>query len=206
MQIKFSDFLVFLCKRGTARITAVQRIRDRGPYDVRRDYWKQFRETLLRYHRLNLNGLPSVALLAASGQDPKKRASYQATAEAYHRFVGRRAVTSFAAPGGVWRASDFEVAVNPELGLVVGGRPFILKWHLRADHLDPRIAREAAFLLPHLLRDLAPPRTQFGVLLPTSGTIIRPREAGTTLKFLESEAAAFVQIWNSLAHSRDLAA
>lgn len=206
MQIRFSDFVVFLSKRGTARITAVQRIRDRGGYDVRKDYWKQFRETLIRYHRLNRQGLPSVSLLASSAQDPKKRASYLAVAEAYHKFIGKRQVTSFSAPTAVWRTTDLDVAVNPELGLVLGDQPFVLKWHLRADPIDVKVGREAAYLLPYLLNESSPAGSQFGILLPTSGTLVRPRFSASTLKFLESEAAAFVRIWRSLGHGRNRAA
>jgi hypothetical protein len=88
--------------------------------------------------------------------------------------------------------------VNPEVGLVVGGHPTVIKFNFKKEELTkPRVQASIGVMVAEL-GSRADPGTQFGVLDVKAGRLLLPDGRSTpsdTQLLIRGEARSFVEIW-----------
>jgi hypothetical protein len=102
---------------------------------------------------------------AATAAQGNRIGAYSQLAKDYAGWWGRKSLTWSEPPRGVWgpRGSEFDVTVNPELGLNIDGSTHALKLYFKADPLS----KNRINIITHLMHKVfAPtnPETQFSVL------------------------------------------
>jgi len=205
-EISLTDFVDFVTRSGSPKLTKVRSIRARGDYDPIRDFWKTLREGLVHFHstggghKSELDGLVGEAL-------ESRRAHYEAAITGYKRFLGRKSVQWFEPTRITWFEGDLGIRINPELGLIIDGVPTIVKVHFKSRQLSKRRIEVILLLMEDALRPHCGPEERFAVLDCWKGKLFysdRPR--WKIRPYLIGEAHAFSTMWRELAEAeqRDL--
>lgn len=202
-QASFTHFVDFVLTNGTARVTKLAENKLHRN-DVVTDFYLPVREALVEIHRHGVAAGPRYqALLAATG-DARKVPIWQAIAKGHGKFLRGGPHAWFAPALGTIPASpELEIVVNPELGLVIGGRPTHVKLWLRAETLPQKrvdivIALMARLRLPQENAQLAVLDVQRGALRYLSAASAE-QAAWTRLgHLLAIEAAAYAEGWARL--------
>jgi hypothetical protein len=119
-EIYLTDFVDFVIRAGTPKLTKVREIKTRPDYSPAVDFWKPLREALVEFHK---NGKPFDDLTGTIA-DPNKLRRYPDAIRAYRKFSRNKQIEWFEPPSGVWNAPDLRVRVNPELGLRLNGHDY----------------------------------------------------------------------------------
>lgn len=135
-RVPFSTFMDFLMQSGLSKVTVVQEFKA-GPYHPAFDFYRAIREGLIDFHEA---GKPKKALasLAMGLADPKKAPHYLAIVKGHKKFLGKQTLQWVAPPRANWPAGSIEIAVNPELGLEIGGNPHLIKLYFKAEKLPKK--------------------------------------------------------------------
>lgn len=107
----------------------------------------------------------------------------------------------FAPPEKVfWKPVDLRVIINPELGLIIGEQPYLIKLYFKPDKLTRRRARMINYLLARTCRDKVPPNCLMAILdIRRSALISHSSEFDKNLSLmLKAEATHWTTIWNGL--------
>lgn len=194
-EISLTDFVHFVTRTGTSRLSLVRQVRRRGDYDPIRDFWKELREGVVRFHRdgdLDLDGL-------VAGQPEARRAHYAEALKGYRRFLGRKSAVWFEPPRVVWSRGGLDIRVNPELGLTLNGEPHVIKINFRTRGLNKRQIECVLLLMEDALRPHSLPHTRFSVLDASSGKLFTSEDPRRGLTpYLCGEAVAFSTMWQEL--------
>jgi len=134
-RISLTDFVDIVVKSGTPKATKVVQIKQRQDYEPAADFYKPLREFIVGTHRKGGSRFVPAEVLAPL-TDPKKLANYPAAVDGYLRWWGSKHLSWFEPPTGVFSGHGVDVAVNPELGLVVNGVPHVIKLYFKADPLS----------------------------------------------------------------------
>ena len=122
---------------GNPRQTKVRQVKCRGDYDPRFDFWRQLRESIIRFHNPDnvankkeyfddfLNGL----------MNADKRQPYGLVVDNYKRFLGRKQIVQLQAPRMTWTHQTLEVRVNPELHLRINEENHLYKLYFKREQL-----------------------------------------------------------------------
>jgi hypothetical protein len=149
-EISLTDFVDFVVKVGSPKLTKVREIKNRGEYSPAIDAWKRLREGIIGFHRdstpldITLSGIT----------DRKKLRRYPAAIAGYRRFARRNDSAWFEPPVKKWIQAGLEVRVNPELGLRINGCDTIIKLYFRDEALTK--SRLAVVFEAHA-RSFSPP-------------------------------------------------
>jgi len=132
--LSLTDLVDVVSKAGTPKATKVAEIKNRRPYQPATDFYKPFRDGLIDIHQ---KGKDKKGLLDLQNSltDPKKIANYPDAIDGYRKWWGRKTITWFEPPRNIYGHAGIDVAVNPELGLVVDGKRLVIKLYLKADPL-----------------------------------------------------------------------
>jgi len=195
-QISLTEFVDFIAKSGTPKLTLVRIVKQRhlAGYDPRTDFYKPFRDGLVQLHK---NGQPKSALdsLVAGQTDAKKQTAYPDLLKGYKRFLGRKTVQWFAPPQKLWTHSSLTVSVNPELGLEINGRRHAVKLYFKADKLT-KLRMDAITQLMHHVLGTGDGSPTFSILDVRNGKLISaPAPQPSLMPLLEGEALAFATIY-----------
>jgi hypothetical protein len=163
--LKLTSLVDIVSKSGTPKATAVRDAKAQvdEPYDPAADFYKGIREAIVEAHQLAL-GKRHITNAAAAAHG-KKIAAYTQLAAAYNGWWGRKPLTWSEPPRGAWgpRDSDFDVTVNPELGLDIDGTPHVVKLYFKAEPLS----KNRIDIITHLMHKVfaeANPDSRFSVL------------------------------------------
>lgn len=157
IQISLTQFFNFATKPPEQQLTVVREIRrqhDEG-YDVPPDLYKQFREGVVRMHKLRK---PKDYLdeTVARQTEPSRVKHYPTLVAGYKKFLGRKATEWFDPPEGVWSCEELRINIRPEIGLVIDNIPTALKMWLKD---DDSLNKRRAELITHLMRQALPHST-----------------------------------------------
>jgi hypothetical protein len=134
-RISLTDFVDIVSKSGTPKATKVAQIKNRPDYEPAVDFYKPLREFIVDHHKRALPKFASAEALASIA-DPKKMTNYPEAIDGYRRWWGNKALEWFDTPVGTFSSHGVDVVVNPELGLVVNGRSYVIKLYFKADPLS----------------------------------------------------------------------
>ena len=196
--ISLTDFVDFVIKVGTPKLTKVTEIKQRPEYSPAFDFWKPLRNGIRDFHKgggANKSDLDQILL---GMTDPKKLRRYPGAIRAYKRFLGRKQVTWFDPPADIWSHAGLNVRVNPELGLEIDGQRYVIKLYFKEE--APTKSRLQVILeLMRLSLDGSTASGDIFSVLDVSNTKLTSATGNATVEpLLKGEAASFVQIWSSV--------
>ena len=205
-EISLTDFVNFVTRIGSARLTLVREIRSRGDYDPIRDFWRDLRDGLVTSHRDGLIDKHDLDELVNKQPEPR-REHYRAAVAGYKRFLGRKSAVWFEPQPVMWQREDLGIRVNPELGLLLNGQRTVIKLHFRSRSLSKRQIECILLLMEDALRPTSQPGDRFAVLDVQSGKLFVSEDPRWGLRpFLVGEAQAFLTMWREIDREERLAA
>ena len=148
-RISLTRLVDFVSKTGGPKQTSAATTKKQlaEGYDPSTDFYKIIREAIVEAHSAD-HGKSRITSAVSHVFDAKRRTAYPEIARAYNGWWGRKEIDWFDPPGSDWDASDgFSVAVNPELGLVIGDEPHIVKLYFKSDTLS----KQRIEIITHLM-------------------------------------------------------
>lgn len=194
-RLSLTDFIDVVSAAGTSRTTKVAQIKNRPAYDPAFDFYKIVREAIADTHK---KGQPKSQLKTLLGtlSDPKKQVNYPAIVAGYSKWWGRKAISWFDPPSGVFSHSGVDVSVNPELGLEFGGQKHIIKLYFKGAALTKQRTAIATGLMEHVLRPTAPSGVIIGVMDVRSSKLFPvPPLTPHLIAGLQAELAFVASLW-----------
>lgn len=186
--ISLSYFVDYMLTAGTSRLTTAKLIQ-RGPDERYSDFYRPVRETIVDMHRKGLD-TRALADLLESLEDPREKRIFPKVVIGYSKFLRQqRKVTWFEPPQVDHRIGPLTVRVNPEVGLLIDGRPHALKLYFRGEPLSA----QRAVLVNEILADaLAPtwPGMVFGVLDVRRARVLPHQPRPEVSRLVKAEAAS----------------
>lgn len=129
--------------------------------------------------------------------DDRKVEGYGANVDGIKQWAKKaKPKPGFVVPMQVWTSGKLEVKVNPELGLLINGEPYVIKTYFKDDKLDQRKVDPVLHLLHMTHGSLG----RVGILDCRRGRLFEVRRQHKGMNaFLVSEATGFVSLWEQLA-------
>ncbi|MCC6551546.1 MAG: hypothetical protein IT372_00815 [Polyangiaceae bacterium] len=196
-KISLTYFVDFVLKAGTPKLAGVREFKERKD-ELYTDFYRQVREAIVDMHR---TGKPEKVLddFVAAQRDERRRRIYPSIVNGYRKLLSSAKVSWFDPPAGTYRIGEIEVNVNPELGLVIDGKPHVLKMYFRGEPLSAKRTAVILNLLTNGLEGAAAPGTVFGVLDVRNARIHAFKAPSPRLSILlRGEAASFATIYSAL--------
>lgn len=132
-RIGMSEFCDVVTKTGPSKITAIAKIKNKPKYSPASDFYKKVRESIVTYHQEeNVEPLDQVLI---STTDATRLKHYSAVIAAYKKWSSAKSIEWFDPPSSKYAKHGFDITVNPELGLVIDGKPMVIKLYFSADDL-----------------------------------------------------------------------
>ena len=194
--VSLTTFVDFVSKAGSPKLTVVRNWKQREDYSPSRDFYKWLREGITEMHR---NGLPLTSLddVIAEAKNERKRLAYTELVEQYCGWCRekRNAFEWFDPPSCQWRYDELAVNVNPELGLLIGGEPHLIKLYFKADHLMASRIATVTHMMETSCAASAPDDCKMAVLDIHTGRLHVGRRNPSTESLLRGEAAYWLTVW-----------
>lgn len=198
IEISLTDFIDFVGKSGTARITKVKQIKTRDEYHPASDFYKPLREGIIELHEQDGKKAGLDALLAGL-TDEKKMKNYPAAVEGYKKFWGRKKMDWFAPPHTHWKIGELDMKINPELGLCWNDQAYVIKLYLKAEKLTKDRVGQILSLMESQLRKKTGDDTLFCVLdMKNAKLFCNSDKDKSQMTLLESEAIGFEALWKRI--------
>ena len=198
IEISLTDFIDFVCKTGSPKLTQVRTVKFREDYSPATDFYKALREGLINNHKVD-GGKKGLKNILDSLSDPKKTENYKAAIEGYKKFWGNKKITWFEPPFAHWKIGDVDIKINPELGLDFGGKFLVVKLYLKSDKLTKSRIDQILTLMESQLRPSQEPEVRMAVLDVKNGKIyIKDNDDISLLTLLEGEISSFETIWKTI--------
>lgn len=198
VQISLTDFIEYVSKVGTAKYTKVREIKTREPYHPAFDFWKPLRERIIETHKENKNK-NSLDVVLNELTDKNKINLYPNLIAKYKSFLGRKKIEWIEPPTEDWKLNDLRIKINPEIGLFINDKPYIIKLYFKAEPLSKSKVDLILLMLNENLKKGDFSEANFAVL-----DISKKRLYENTtlshfhLSLLEGEALSFLKIWESI--------
>ncbi len=197
INISLTDFIDYVSKVGTSKFTVVNKIYTREDYQPAFDFWKPLREGIIELHQ---NEVDKSALdkILENLTDKKKINRYPALIKSYKSFYGRKKIEWFDPPNREWKINDLRIKLNPELGLEINNKLYVIKLYFKADKLSQMKADLILLLMNTKLKRGDFKDVTFAVLdIERKKLFENTKLSRTHLPLLEGEALSFINIWNS---------
>lgn len=199
IEISLSDFADFIMKVGTAQLTKVHQLATRDSYHPSTDFWKGVRDAIQHFHRSGGTDRHFLEKPLEGLHDRKKRNCYPDAISGYKRFLGRKSIQHFTPPKETWTFEDLQVKINPELGLLINGKRFLVKLHFKEDAIDQQNLKLVFALMRMCLHGAEEHRgISMAVLDVRKGKLhIEKKFDPDLVVLLEAQAKSFIHMWNS---------
>ncbi|WP_129125930.1 hypothetical protein [Geomonas oryzae] len=150
-KMSLTDFVDVVSKSGTPKATKVRSVINRPKYSPATDFYKPLRDRITDTHQ---NNLPKASLykLKQLLTDEKKIKNYPAAIEGYTAWWGNKTLKWFEPANDTFERHGVSVSVNPELGLLINGVPYLIKLYFKADELTKNRIGIATHLMEECLR------------------------------------------------------
>ena len=197
VHITLADFLDFVSKSGSSKLSKVKRLKHRPPYRPSFDYYRPLRESIAAVHRACGDRAAFDHILAdAMPQELPVRAELTEVASAYRAWWGRKQLGWFEPPRIIWTQGDIAITINPDVGLILDGRPHLLKLWFRDVPLGKRGLDVVFQLMEDATTGLVPPGTEVGVLDVRRSRLFTPTiEVPNASAWLNGEVAYLSAAW-----------
>ena len=197
-KLSLTDFVDVVASSGTPKASKVKEIKNRPPYNPAFDFYKPLRDRIEETHKL-AKGKQHLTGILPTLTDKKKIAAYPILIGAYTKWWGKKQLTWFAPPSTVFSDHGVDVSVNPELGLMVNGKPYLIKLYFKSDKLSKRRVDPILFLMESQLAKMTPPGTTMAVLDIRRSKLFIPTVHNPSLPaILSAELAYIAALWPHL--------
>lgn len=198
IEISLTDFVDFVCKAGSSKLTKVKQIKNRDTYSPATDFYKALREGIVTNHQQN-GDKRSLNKIIDNITDTKKIKSYTDSVEGYKKFWGRKSIKWFDPPFKHWITGDIDVRINPELGLEYDNKFYVIKLFLKNEKLSKDKVDQILTLMESQLRNNLDEDIKMAVLdVKNSKLFIKEDTDISLLPLLDGEAKSFEAIWNGI--------
>lgn len=198
IEISLTDFVDFVCKAGSSKLTKVKQIKGRDEYSPATDFYKALREGIVSNHEAE-GTKKDLNKIVAEITDPKKVKNYTHSIEGYKKFWGRKKITWFNPPFKHWKVGEVDVRINPELGLECDDKFYVVKLYLKNDKLSKDKIDQILSLMENQLRKKVEQEVKMAVLDVKNGRLfVKEDDNLALLPLLEGEARSFETIWKSI--------
>jgi hypothetical protein len=132
-------------------------------------------------------------------RDERRRRIYPSIVSGYRKLLASGSMKWFEPPVNPYRIGDIEINVNPELGLIIDGKPHVLKMYFRGEPLSAKRTSVILNLLTNGLEGVAQPGTAFAVLDVRNAKLHGFKAPNPRISMLlRGEAASFATIYSAL--------
>ncbi|MEM7751961.1 MAG: hypothetical protein AAF230_01020 [Pseudomonadota bacterium] len=163
IRVSFTKFLDFIAQTGEPKAeTAISAWRQSNtPYDPKRDYHKRMRTALIEALR---NGQSPNWEEFIELQNEKKRKNFSDTITKFEEWKETySSIHWFEPPRATWSSTEFQITVNPELGLSLDGNRVVVKLYLNRVRISSLKAQTGGLIMEQALRPLVENSTSFAV-------------------------------------------
>lgn len=196
--ILLTEFVDIAHASGTPKATRVAEAKHRPKYDPRFDFYKPVRETVVTAHEKGL-GRAAIRVVLGELKDQKKIKIYPELVTSYEKWWGRKEFSWVEPPSGCFGDRGINVVVNPELGLLISGRPHIIKLYFKAEPLSRSRVDIVTHLMELALRKTAPANAVFGIIdVRRSRLLVAGSPSRTISACLHAELAYISTLWDNV--------
>jgi hypothetical protein len=199
IEISLTDFIDFVNKTGSLKLTHVRQIKNRPEYEPYADFYKMIREKIQSVHQLD-QGKSELDNLLNSLTDEKKKKAYPLIIDGYKKFWGRKKPIWFKPPSKIWKIGDLEIKINPELGLKIGDNNYVIKLYFKEDKISRHQIDQILTLMENELRSKVKiEEMKFSILdIRKSKHYIQKDSSVELMPLLHGEARSFIEIWKGI--------
>jgi hypothetical protein len=195
-KISLTYFVDFVLKAGTPKLAGVREFKERKD-ELLTDFYKQVREAIVDMHQNSRSDKVLDEFLAAQ-RDERRRRIYPSIVEGYRKFLASAKMTWFDPPVGTYRLEDVEININPDLGLIIDGKPHLIKIYFRGEPLSGKRISVVLNLLAGGLAEASPGKV-LAVLDVRNAKLHTFKAPNPRLGvLLRGEAASFSTIYTAL--------
>jgi hypothetical protein len=197
-KLSMTDFIDIVSKSGTPKATKIRQVKYRPEYHPSTDFYKPLRDQLATCHK---KGATKATLTRFVDDYPEKKKleHYKTVVEGYLKWWGKKSLKWFTPPSHPYVRDGFEISVNPELGLDIGGERHLIKLYFKPDPLTKQRVDIANQLMESTLRAKSRTSDVMSVLDIRNSKLIL---GGESSKLLESvviaEVAYIASLWAQL--------
>lgn len=199
--IGLSQFINFSTKGSSAKINEVKKIKYQDlDYHPAKDYWKQLRDGIIKYHEQGLSLEYFDFLL--ENVDARKKVNYQNAIKQYINFIKKKEIEWFSPGKSIWSTDQLTVRSSPELGLVINGVPHLVKLYFKGkrEKIDKRNITSTLTLLNTSKYDIAHDSSVNKSVLNIHNKNLYTNNNidSSQLLALRAEANQFIYIWDNI--------
>lgn len=198
IEMSLTDFVDFVCKSGSTKMTKVKQVKNRDDYSPATDFYKGLREGIQELHQRN-GKKRELSDILKKVTDNKKLINYAECINGYKKFWGRKEIKWFLPPMKHWIIGEVDVRVNPEIGLEIDGKFLLVKLYFKKDKLSKERVTQILTLMESELRSEVNAEVNMAVLdVKNSKIFIKEDRDVSLLPLLRGEAMNFEIIWNGI--------
>jgi hypothetical protein len=198
IQISLTDFIDFVCKTGSTKLTHVKNVKEREAYNPATDFYKALREGIIELHKSG-GTKADLKQIIDSITDSKKEVNYQIAIDGYKKFWGRKSLKWMNPPNKHWVVNDLDVKINPEIGLEYDSKFYVIKLYLKSDKLSKNKIDQILALMEKELRSKVEDEVVFAVLDVKNAKLhANDTKDISLMALLMGEAVSFETIWKAL--------
>lgn len=134
--VPMSSFVDFVLTPGPFRLSLVKQLKQ-GQDERFSDFYRPVRESIVDAHEKGLDVHETLGDFLTALVDPREKRIFPKVVHGYRKFCRGEKKTWFEPPMRDYLMGPLSVLVNPEVGLLIGGRPHAIKLYFRGDPAAP---------------------------------------------------------------------
>lgn len=198
IKISLTDFVDFVSKSGTTKLTKVKQIKKRPTYHPAFDFWKIMRDEIIEFHKESKDDKHCFDEILPKLTDKKKIGRYPDIIVGYKKFLGKKTINYFKVHKSTWTNNDLEVRINPELGLTINNKKYIVKLYFKSEGLSKAKVESILFLLKETYSVKISQGIDVAILDIQKNKLIISKSVKNIMPLLIGEANSFETIWKNL--------
>ncbi|AFQ20044.1 hypothetical protein P9149_01945 [Bacillus thuringiensis] len=199
IKVGLTQFLDFTLKGSAAKTNFVKNLKSQPDYHPAFDFWKQLRDTIIKFHQKDLPFECFETLIQTV--DQRKKQNYIDVIKQYKKFIKNKDVTWFDPGKSNWISDDLVVRSSPELGLLINDEPHLIKLYFKGkkERIDRYNINSTLTLLNESTFSIDHENVNYTVLnIQKNKTYTNNSINNDYLIALESEANQLCYIWNKM--------
>ncbi len=197
IDISQTDYVDFLSRSGTKKLTKVKTIINRPDYHPAFDFYKLLREEITENQKAEKDKGELLELLKEI-VPISKCTRYKSLIDGYFKFLGRKKAKWFNPPTDFWIYKHLRVKLNPELGISFNGEKYIIKLYFKDAALDARDIQILLWMMNQNLCQGIYTGYKCAILDVERGKLIWKTKQDDISALVQGEAECFLKMWAML--------